>query len=437
MLQNGQVLLAGGSISGPYGGPSAELFNPNTAWKATGDLNVPRNSGSTITLLTNGEVLVAGGNASGVESSNELYNPSNGTWTLAGIMNEPRQFHTATLLSDGKVLVAGGVNNDDGTLSSAELYDPVTGLWTSTGSMSTGRSRHTATLLKNGKVLVTGGRDVNNQTLTSSELYDPTTGTWSATAATQYPTAATILLTNGELLAIENHGDGYCELYNPSAGIWTMTGTSLFSFTQPNVTLLANGKVFGFANYNPGTETYDPGTGLWTATAPETNFLFNTSVSTATTLSDGRVLVVRGGGFSDAALYDPTTDRWTNTFGPMTSLRSDPLAVLLPDGRVLVAGGDISLHLGGNAAELFDPNVGTTPSLVLVPSSTFTGGAFQFSFAATPGQTFTVWSATNMSIAFTNWMSLGPVAETSPGHYQFSDAQATNLLRRFYRVTSP
>jgi hypothetical protein len=64
-------------------------------------------------------------------------------------------------------------------------------------------------------------------------------------------------------------------------------------------------------------------------------------------------------------------------------------------------------------------------------------GAFQFSFTNWPSLTFTVFGATNLTLPFSNWMSLGDVSETTPGHFQFTDLQATNLVRRFYRVTSP
>jgi hypothetical protein len=88
----------------------------------------------------------------------------------------------------------------------------------------------------------------------------------------------------------------------------------------------------------------------------------------AVVLVDGRVLVT--GGWSPGArpdpagpprcgeLFDPVTRIWTKT-GLMTRWRYHPLAVLLQDGRVLVAGG----YTGGalvqsKTAEIYDPATG-------------------------------------------------------------------------------
>lgn len=77
------------------------------------------------------------------------------------------------------------------------------------------------------------------------------------------------------------------------------------------------------------------------------------------------------------------------------------------------------------------------PDIVLTNSAKLASGAFQFGFTNTPGRSFTVFSATNLSAPFTNWTLLGGVAEVAPGQFQFIDLQATNSSKRFYRVSSP
>jgi hypothetical protein len=65
------------------------------------------------------------------------------------------------------------------------------------------------------------------------------------------------------------------------------------------------------------------------------------------------------------------------------------------------------------------------------------GGAFQFSFTNMPGADFTALASTNLTSPSSNWIALGAPTEVSPGQFQFTDPQATNAMRRFYRVRSP
>src|SRR5204863_549346 len=82
-------------------------------------------------------------------------------------------------------------------------------------------------------------------------------------------------------------------------------------------------------------ELYDSATGTWTLTGsmhePRTWY-------TATLLPNGRVLVAGGTGNASAELYDPASGTWTST-GPMEFLRRFHTAPLLPNDRVLVVGG--------------------------------------------------------------------------------------------------
>lgn len=101
--------------------------------------------------------------------------------------------------------------------------------------------------------------------------------------------------------------------------------------------------------------------------APVAEMSVARAVHTATTLADGRVLVVGGcttpgcelGGNEGAVaeLYDQEARRFERT-GSLNEWRDDHTATLLRDGRVLVAGG---WGVGGvlGSSELFDPRAGT------------------------------------------------------------------------------
>ena len=106
------------------------------------------------------------------------------------------------------------------------------------------------------------------------------------------------------------------------------------------------------------SELYDPDSGTWTATGPLTPPV---DIPTPVTLPDGKVLVAGGEDTSRdgdrAALYDPATGTWTAT-GTMGTPRLEHLVVPLLDGRVLVVGGAHD-DQEDTSAELYDPATGT------------------------------------------------------------------------------
>jgi Kelch motif len=167
----------------------------------------------------------------------QLFDPTTGTFSAAGFMNNSRTYHTATLLADGTVLIAGGNDNfaaSGGTLATAEVYDPSTGSFTATGNLMVPRERHTATLLSDGTVLVTGGLyDVVRQPLayqSSGEIYDPTTGAFTMVAEmtdARYAHSASLLVDGRVLIAGGTNSYpptgalNYVEIYDPNAQAFT------------------------------------------------------------------------------------------------------------------------------------------------------------------------------------------------------------------------
>ena len=369
LLPSGKVLVVGG-WNGSYLS-SAELYDPVTGtWTATGGMTTARVE-HTATLLPNGKVLVAGGYGNNfITNSAELYDPITQTWTVTGAMATARADHTATLLPNGKVLIAAG----NGAANSAELYDPASGMWMVTGALNTGRlGYHTATLLPNGKVLIAGGYGVtSHDVISSAELYDPAMGTWAATGSlntARWLQMAT-LLPNGNVLVAGGAGGGNtAELYVPATGTWTTTGAMAVARNFPTGTLLSNGRVLvaggqgnqiGVPNPLFSAELYDPAIGTWTATSAMNTARVN---HTASLLPNGKVLVAGGldnvgHGLSAVQLYDAATGTWAAT-GTLNTARGKHTSTLLPSGKVLVTGGEGSSFNTLSSAELYDPTTGT------------------------------------------------------------------------------
>lgn len=355
---DGKVFVAVGN-----GQVAPETFDPATG-TATGvkALGLAL-SGNNLTLLPNGRVLTVGG-AYPASRAAGTCDPATGTWQPTGSLAVARQGHAVVLLPNGKVLVAGGVDTTGASLASAELYDPGTGVWTATGSMGASRSNPGATLLGSGKVLVAGGAQFSSANpyspkyLNSAELYDPASGTWSATGSMLddlFPGSATLLLDGTVLvegLPIASTSNASSETYDPATGAWTRAGAMLEQRYAIAATRLPGGKVLvlgassGNSQYLEGafwSESYDPATRAW---GSRSSMASGISDPAAVLLVDGRVLVVGGGAYASngkkttslaAQIFNPTLGQWSLT-APM-AMASEPALVLLPNGTVMAAMG--------------------------------------------------------------------------------------------------
>ena len=155
------------------------------------------------------------------------------------------------------------------------------------------------------------------------------------------------------------------ELYDPAAASWTTAAAMKTARSSPTATLLPNGKVLVSGGQTSlvlptsiaSAELYDLAGNAWVAAG---SLATARSVHTATLLPNGKVLVAGGlntaasaGNIALAELYDPATNAWTSA-GAMTTARYAHTATLLPNGKVLVTGG---LAASGDVptSELYDP----------------------------------------------------------------------------------
>ena len=163
----------------------------------------------------------------------------------------------------------------------------------------------------------------------------------------------------------------------PAAATWTVVGKLRTGRSQHTATLLQDGRVLVVGGIGPDkpldggvtagdvlatVELYDPLLRIWrpghSMSTPRLGHI-------AILLLDGRVLVAGGMdtapvpgcdtsscnlAMTSAELYDPTTNTWRRT-GSMHKRRNNPAVARLEDGRVLVE--------SDGTAELYDPVAGT------------------------------------------------------------------------------
>ena len=378
-LRNGNVLVIGGQDSTGAQLASAELYSP---FRTAGNMYEQR-AALPYALLVNGKVLVAGGIGNGGYGiTADLFDPATAVFTPTGNLNYQRWLATSTLLDSGKVLVAAGANSQ----TTWDIYDVSTGLF-SAGSLNEGRYAHAAALLPDGRVLVAGGLGTYAP-VGSSEIYDPVTQSFTAAArltiARGYFTMTP--LPDGRVLVVGGDIDtsgtptASAEIYDPQSNSFSPTGSLAVARSAHTATLLNDGRVLITGGRTAGyvavdsAEVYDPVQQTFsTVASPMFSARYGHS---ATLLNNGTVLIAGGQDqsyayISEADIFDPVT----NTFfpaGAMSVPRANLAAILLLDGRVLMAGGS---NGSGNlvTSELYTPAALTPPNLASISVSSTNG----------------------------------------------------------------
>jgi len=232
------------------------------------------------------------------------------------------------LLADRRhALIAGGFSYTKGVcVDSADIYDERRHKFIHAhGHLHVARDFANAVLLPNGSVLVAGGYNTEHGSLDSAELYVPKRNRF-------------------ELL--KSKMSNRRELFTATA---LVDGTVL---CVAGLDLHHRGTVNTADLYDPKTATFTP----LTSTLAQDRFGHD-----AVRLRDGRVLIAGGKSWqvghpdqplASAEIFDPST-RIFHRVGDMSVPRDRPTLTLLPNGKVLVAGGQNGPD-GSLAIEIFD-----------------------------------------------------------------------------------
>lgn len=284
--------------------------------------------------------------------------PYQGELRLAPRSLYTRVDHSASLLADGSVLLAGGLES-----SLLERYLPATGTFIPAGDLGAKRWAHQATELPDGTVLFTGGLGASG-VLATALKYDPVSGVHPAgsqVGARMLHAAAAladgrVLLAGGlPAAASDTYATASAELFDPATGRFTAVGGMGAPRTGHTATRLADGRILVCGGRDStcvlgcpqrvwsSAECFDPRTGSFSPVGDMAQARYG---HTATLLPDGRVLIA-GGTTPDlpdtdvsAAIevFDPATGRFSPA-GSLLRPRSHHTATLLTDGQILFAGG--------------------------------------------------------------------------------------------------
>jgi hypothetical protein len=328
-----------------------------------------------------------------------------------------------SLLPDGRLLTIGGILRPTPPgqaqlgVKDTSIFNSSTNTWTKAADMKIARYYPSSVPLANGDVLaVAGTNDTNGGNLDTSEVWQ-NTSSLPETDSGKYRLLSTAKFSQGWYpMAFQapngkvfNVGPQPTMGYLDTAG--TGTWTSLGDRTDP-ANSIGNGKrTYGTAAmYEPGKIVLIGGVDPPTNTAVTININGSSPVTTqvgsmvaarrqhnATILADGTVLVTggtSGAGFNNAAGALLSTELWNPTTGLFKTLKPSAkprlyhsLALLLPDARVLSAGGDGADAPTYPNGEIFTPpyllnsdgTPATRPSIVSAP----TGIVYNSSFTVT------------------------------------------------------
>jgi Galactose oxidase-like, Early set domain len=367
--------------------------------------NVPIRTPIHAALLRTGKVILAAGsgndrtNAANHVYQTALWDPASGAYTN---IDTPWDVFCAgqSQLPDGGVLFAGGtLVYSQGSVQfkgsrQAYRFDPIKEKYVRVQDMRAGRWYPTLVTLGSGRVFAMAGYDdTGSGNATVPELFDPATRTWAklpdAGKWPLYPamfdaTGGKLLYTGGNVFGNVGKLPGIYDIQ--SSHLSPLAGLAHASERDQSTSVILppaqqqRFMIMGGGDFNTGAVS---STSIVDLHQDNPAFFNGPSMKYArmhlnATLLPDRTVLVNGGGEmheSDpvfaAELYDPRRNAWRQVASQSVSRLYHSLALLLPDGRVLSAGGNQD-GTWEQRMEIYSPPYlfkGTRPSITQAPTS--------------------------------------------------------------------
>jgi len=304
-----------------------------------------------------------------------------------------------SFLPDGRLLVAGGTLAFMPLTGSKKAYvfNPYTLEWGPLPDMADGRWYPSNVTLPDGRVLVMAGLSqvpgVDNPDIEVFDRFAPAAWTLLGQKSLPYYPMLHVLPAGTVFRA---GPDPNTETYDPETDTWTPVDTTNFGgrYEAPSVPLpptlarvMLIGGTTGSGNPTSSCEVIDLSEPVpaWAGTA---HMAFPRMEHDAVILPDGTILVVggrsNGSGPPQAVLvpevFDPETMTWDSWAPHQVPRMYHSTALLLPDGRVLAAGGN-----NQPSGEIFSPPYlfqGPRPVITSAPPAIVYGNPFDLSFTS-------------------------------------------------------
>jgi hypothetical protein len=366
-----------------------------------------------MSVLPTGNVLAFDGFDAAVNSE-RVWNPATGAFTP--VPYGRNLFCAGHLtLADGRTFIVGGHEQANVGLADTTLFDAAAQAWSRAPDMAVTRWYPTATTLPDGRVLVFSGDNIvqdqpavpppfsDSSVDSLPEVYDPVTNTWSSIGGAKlssplYPFM--FVLSDGRVLVAGP--DTTTRILDPSSWQWSTVGQSPTDgysavMYRPDKLMKAGtwadpdfrGALAFAAQGTTGVLDMTQASPAWRTTA---SMHHARAYHNLTVLPDGTVLASGGGTASDGTnvanavlpseIWNPETETWTEVAPLQRGRLYHSTALLLQDGRVLMAGSGAlpdTDAVDEKTAEIYSPPYlfkGARPTISAAPSVIAHGRSF-------------------------------------------------------------